>query len=536
MFGIFFRIIFPNNFGVGFDQVQIIEKANQIISGDLSLIGPRTGPADMFTGPLIYYLTIPFVFIFGNFSSIFLTPLFISLITGLVFYWITKQYIGYKESVIATAIWSFSPFLVSLDRVFWNPNITLLSTLLIFVPLLKNKIDKKTILLVFTGSFLAYQAHFSGFFLIILGILSVILFKKSYKFIVSMISGITLSLLPTAIFDIRNNFLNFRGAINLASDKGEFNFISLISNTIHNIYILAETYGKLFLFGNNTQTIVSLGLFLLMISILIKKQNNTTRMSLFWLLSISIAYAFYGEGKPEYYFLIAVPALIFLFIDLTGLLKQNYQKLGLVFFVVSSFFINLDKAKINSGMNVGNISRISFYLADKNVENIIYDVPYGEEVGIKYFLSNIQLTSDGNKYHISYPNDLSFNGISRISNIGLWRDARKDNKNYISTKNYFLETSESYFLYKDLYPKKYIQDFDTYKIIENNSIIGTLDIAEESKDKLNWVQDCLKQKPLKNYNWVIKNNTEFYRYNSNYCMKVHQKSGYQVNINNINIK
>ena len=49
--GAFFRAYMPEAYIFGFDQVQILTNAEAITNGDLTLIGPRTGPADMFTGP-----------------------------------------------------------------------------------------------------------------------------------------------------------------------------------------------------------------------------------------------------------------------------------------------------------------------------------------------------------------------------------------------------------------------------------------------------------------------------------------------------
>lgn len=98
--GTFFRVLFPTNVSLGFDQVQILENASKILQGDLSLIGPRTGPASIFTGPLIYYLTSPILFIFGEVVAVYLTPLLFALITGLVLYWLVFYYVGPDEAVI----------------------------------------------------------------------------------------------------------------------------------------------------------------------------------------------------------------------------------------------------------------------------------------------------------------------------------------------------------------------------------------------------------------------------------------------------
>lgn len=60
----FFRTFSFQRFPFNFDQIQIAENSQKIFSGDLVLIGPRTGPAAMFTGPLIYYVAAPFQAVF----------------------------------------------------------------------------------------------------------------------------------------------------------------------------------------------------------------------------------------------------------------------------------------------------------------------------------------------------------------------------------------------------------------------------------------------------------------------------------------
>lgn len=97
IFGVLFRTIYPGNVELGCDQIQILVNAHQIISGDKPLVGPTTGPvAGMYTGPLIYYLAVPFVKTLGDFHSIVVIPLLLSVITGLSLFFLSKRYLGKK--------------------------------------------------------------------------------------------------------------------------------------------------------------------------------------------------------------------------------------------------------------------------------------------------------------------------------------------------------------------------------------------------------------------------------------------------------
>jgi hypothetical protein len=160
-----------------------------------------------------------------------------SIITGITLYFVIKKYIGIKEALITTTLWAFSPLIVNLDRVFWNPNLILLATVLIFVPLLKVTADKYSYALLFIGAFLSYQAHFSGFLLVALGIFFILYLRRSWKLIIPIIIGLLISLIPTALFDIRHEFLNFNGLLALFSSKGETNFLPITKDFFKNIYI-----------------------------------------------------------------------------------------------------------------------------------------------------------------------------------------------------------------------------------------------------------------------------------------------------------
>ncbi len=131
-FGLLLRLSALFIWPFGFDQVQILEAVDKILSGDPTLIGPRTGPAQMFTGPLIYYLTAFFYLLRFSYYSLIVSTLSIALLTGLSIYFLIKRYFGYRFAIIALFIWSFSEFFISIDQVTWNPNLTFLASSLVF--------------------------------------------------------------------------------------------------------------------------------------------------------------------------------------------------------------------------------------------------------------------------------------------------------------------------------------------------------------------------------------------------------------------
>ncbi len=534
----FFRLVSLGNFSVGFDQVQIVSKANEIVKGDISLIGPRTGPANMFTGPLIYYITAPFVYLGGNFMAIIFVPALLSLITGTTLFLLTRRYLGNQQAILVTAFWAFSPFIVSLDRIFWNPNLMLLSTLLVFIPLLlseKQKPDKFVYIALLTGSFLAYQAHFSGFLLVLLVIFSIVLFKLPKRLIFMVGLGQLVSLLPTLVFDLRNNWLNVRGFLALVSERGVENVFSRFSDIFHNAYILIETFGKVMFFGSPTQTILVAGSIGLGLSLVCIKNTRLRSLLIFWLVAIAVLYSFYRGAKPEYYFLIAVVPFLFVLSDLVSQMGKKYQWLILVFFFANSAATNFAKYQENSGMTVGNIQEIHSFLETQQVQSITYDLPYGTDFGISYLLEDIPLNEEGESFHISFPHNFTFRGLTKISDVGVWADQRSSENNYVSRNAYFIQTEKSIFVLKNDYPQVAVAPSDQYEILKNNQVVGHLSIAESKNDQLEWVAVCRQWDEGRTAIWTNTSSGVYLTHYAGHCFQLKLDNPQQITANEISI-
>lgn len=523
LFAIILRISFPENFSVGFDQIQILESASKIKQGDFTLIGPRTGPADMFTGPLIYYVTAVFLFIFDKYQVIYLVPLFFSVITGIFIFWLVKTYIGEKEALITTLIWACSPFLVSLDRVFWNPNLILLSSVLLVLPLFSKKTDLRSLIFLFLGSFLSYQAHFSGLVLLFLTGLSVLFIFKKSKFwlnLLVIIGGLLLSLLPTILFDLRNNFFNFKGLISLISSKSEFSLIFLLKDIFKNFYIIFETLGKLFFFGNNSILIISTGLILSIIWFISQQDKMKKNLIGLWLVFIPVLFSFYKGEKPEYYFLFVAPILFLIVIDLIKMIPINYQKLLALWFITNSLFINFGMFNQAYVSSIKQIKQLKDYLSTQQVKSLVYDLPYGSDYGLKYFLNELNLDQKGLVFHIT-EQTVKFSGANKVGSFYVWRDYRNGNNNYVLTNNYYLSTNLEYFLFENKYVKENNTNLVSYKIFDNKNLIAELYLADENKDRdLAWVKTCFDEIKLKTSDWVQISEDEFIKPFYDYCLMV----------------
>ncbi|MCA9368696.1 hypothetical protein KC721_00210, partial [Candidatus Woesebacteria bacterium] len=278
--GLFLRAYKFGYYPLGFDNLQIITSAEKIVEGDLVFLGPRTGPAEMFTGPLIYYVAAPFLFLgFSHYTAIFV-PLFLALLTGITLAWLTK--VVEREQHLILALWAFSPLLIPMDRILWNPNLTVLASSLTFFPLLA--LERKyryqlfgkhipTEFLLFVGAFLGYQAHFSG--LILAPLACIYLVVRRYKNVWlygALFVGFLASLLPTVLFDIKNNYLNTRGLLSLLEGKTGFGLVGFFTTLLHAMQISLENLGGVLLEGNSLELILIAGVVVVLTTLLLYKK------------------------------------------------------------------------------------------------------------------------------------------------------------------------------------------------------------------------------------------------------------------------
>lgn len=522
-----FRLLHPTNVPFGFDQVQILENAQQILSGDLTLIGPRTGPANMFTGPLIYYLGAPLVWIVGDVTTVWLLPVLLAFSTGLALYLTVRTYVSHRHALLVLMIWAFSPFLISLDRVLWNPNITVLASVLLFFPLLPTKTlhthsPKLRALVLFVGAFLAYQAHFAGLLLILLALVSICCVFRATRqtvfYSMVVLSGLLISVGSLVLFDLRNDWLNARGFVALLTAEGETKLITLLRDFGNNIFILAETTGKLFAHSSSLPLLLSIGMLVLLGTLMWLRKLKSAQFAVHWLVLIAGAFAFYARSKPEYYFLIAIPALLYLSTEL--LTRLHKQALGIVLclFLVTSTLFNVTQYAQSTGLTLGNQLKVRAHLADKSVASVVYDMPYGSDTGLTYLLRNLKFNNEGQVFHIAYPNDLEFSGVKRIASIGIWADRRPADKNSVMQRSYFITTNPDLLLLQNLYPKQ-DQAADEYVLLQNDRTVGTLAVVKDDEESISWVSNqCAERKKLAKGGWHHVSETQFIQHFAPFCV------------------
>lgn len=450
--GLVFRTFKFEQFPFNFDQIQIAENSQKISSGDLVLIGPRTGPAAMFTGPLIYYIAAPFQFLLSDPYVVVAATISISIITSLILLILLKTYLHEKTAQVFFFLWAVSPLLYWFDRVPWNPNLTMLASSLVFLPLTSEKFSLKEALFISLGVFFGYQAHFSGLLLFPLALVSLIqmqglkIFKKWQ--IWSIPAAFISSLVPTILFDFKHNWMNVNGLLSLLSNKDSVDNFGIFTRMIEKFYIIVETVGKVFIAESTPLLHVCVGLFFLLSSISLLKRNDlrkNLRIPFLWLMVIGIVFAVYRHSTPEYYFFILLSPILFI---VSAVLSEIPNKklffMGSVFVLYSgwTFFSTLQK---NQGFNIfeqyQTVSFIKRVQASTGLKEIVFDVSPVDSEGIRYLLSQeeILFSPNGNIVHVQFPYSGSLQANERYSrNMAVWIDTRTDSQSSYIISDWFI--------------------------------------------------------------------------------------------------
>ena len=188
-----------------------------IVDHKFTLLGPTASVGGFYLGPIYYYLTLPFVWIWG------LDPVgpayFVSLLgiaTVYLVYLFGRRYLNETIGLIAAFLYSFAPLIVRYSRSSWNPNPLPFFTLAGLMLLYEGVKQKKLLFSFFAGVGLgvAWQLHYLALILAPIYLVIVLVYRQNLKSIIyhlgSVFIGWSFGFLPFLAFEIRHGFPNTR--------------------------------------------------------------------------------------------------------------------------------------------------------------------------------------------------------------------------------------------------------------------------------------------------------------------------------------
>jgi len=230
IFAAFFRLYrLDALLGFYYDQGRDALKVQEILTfKDFPAIGPTTGIAGLFLGPLWYYLLTPFYFIGRGNPAVAATFIaFLDVGTVFLLYWFGKEFYNRKIGLLAAFFWGFSYYLTRSARWLANPSPLPFFTILLLYGLgmfFFRKKDKYLILISVCLAICLQLEMASAIFFIPSIALMWLIFRpsiKSKKNLFWSIGIFVAFLIPQALFEVKNKFLMTRNFFSLT--RGEIN-------------------------------------------------------------------------------------------------------------------------------------------------------------------------------------------------------------------------------------------------------------------------------------------------------------------------
>jgi 4-amino-4-deoxy-L-arabinose transferase-like glycosyltransferase len=209
------------------DEGRDVLVALGILQGHFTLLGPRASAGNFFTGPIYYYMMAPFLWLF-HLDPV--GPAVMVALLGIATVWLVylmgKDFFDKKTGLIAAALYSVSPLVITYSHSSWNPNVVPFFSLLTIYVLYKavtNVRSWKYYLL--TGFLLGIciQLHYISLFLAVIVAVSLLLMHwylnskilvlPIIKYYLEILIGFIIGYSPFLAFEVRHGFPNTKTVI-----------------------------------------------------------------------------------------------------------------------------------------------------------------------------------------------------------------------------------------------------------------------------------------------------------------------------------
>jgi len=226
-----------------YDQGRDMYALQKIVRGDITLIGPTTGLPGVFLGPYMYYLLIPgFVLSNGSPFGVVIWQMTLIVLTFPFFYWLLKPLTGRWWAGLAIFWLALAPGAIEQARAIWNPSLVVMTLLPSLYCLFASRQKKWLLPLSFFFFGLSLQTELAYTFflgpLYGLWLLTYLELPKSilqrlpawlrplkaiYDWRVVMLAMVAfgLTLIPQALFELKNNFLITNSVIREMGDASK---------------------------------------------------------------------------------------------------------------------------------------------------------------------------------------------------------------------------------------------------------------------------------------------------------------------------
>lgn len=423
-----------NSMSFFYDQGRDATRAAEILSGNLTLIGPATDAAGVYMGPLWFYLLAILYWLFsGNPENVLKFLTFLDMIAIWVLYLIGRRVFSLKIALLSVFIWSFGAWPVAYARTLSNPASSSLWTLLIIYAFLKFKDAQKQkwiYIIILCSSILLQLNPASAIILAPSVLICLWIFRKKIR-ITTWLMCVTIVLLflsPQIIFELKHKLISATPFMTMVGGSGpkEGYFYGVVQRYL-NFRLAISSY---FLPGWGTLTVLifSPAIFLLYFQ---KKYEGRKLIILFIIGQIIAGVFFYtrGESHPHYFYSLVVLGVFIFAYAITVCLRLNkVLALAIIILYIYTNILGLRREIVfrdhlaqpadPTFIGLGDqIKIIDFLYSDAKSQNFGYQIysllPYWDDEHWQYLFNwygnqtygYIPLRHQGDPIYLIYPHD-----------------------------------------------------------------------------------------------------------------------------------
>ncbi len=343
IFALILRFLyFPDNIYFGFDQARDAFASQEILKGDLKIVGPPTALEGMFHGPLYYYFYAPIYFFSkGNPEAVSAFLRVINALGVFLIFVLGKVLFNKKTGYFAAVLYGIS-FEQSQFAIYFNhPALAVISMSFFYLGLatLFFQKNKWGIALASFSLGLSIQFEFVLVYLLSIFILLMVLYRESLPKInlKTYLISFGLFILAISSFIISEIMFQFRALkalLNLMFSLTKVNGEEQLLSTF--LIILQRFIGDNLINYGGLTFLVSL----ILIGLFIWKMNDKTLRPkllflLIWLIGGLIPYLSNSSSSPLYYYAVGASLSVLLFSSyLISTLYNNHKVLGLAILII----------------------------------------------------------------------------------------------------------------------------------------------------------------------------------------------------------
>ena len=334
-----------------------------LVEHDFPLIGPPTSVGNIYLGPLYYYMMASSMLPFWlNPSAAAGMNAMIGVLTVYLIYYFGKEWFGKVSGLIGSYLYAISPVTIIYSKSSWNPNPTPLFSLLAILGIYKAHKSGNYRWLILSGvaAAAALQMHYLA--LILIPILAIfwtgeLISKNSRSLAVARdkffwqgtIGGILaffILMSPLLIFDLKHQFLNYRGISELLTRTDS------VGANLDNILRIPVIYsqnliGRYIAGENNTLTLI---LSALVILALFRKSWPILVLGV-WLFVGLLGISFYQKSIFDHYLGFLNPVPFLLLGSLAIFIRRSILKIIFIILIIFITFANFQKSPLNNPPN-----------------------------------------------------------------------------------------------------------------------------------------------------------------------------------------